>query len=99
MLRACGRAGKALGIGTFKVHHISLYCKKHRDLGPWHSQELAELVPAHNNVAYNVMVEIGKLRFRENRQVREIKQSLLDHHTIDLCTKEIELLIDKFVFY
>jgi hypothetical protein len=93
------RTIKALGIGTFKARHISLYCKKHRDLGPRHSQELAELVPAHNNVAYNVMVEIGKLRFRENRQVREIKQSLLDHHAIDLCSKEIELLIDKFVFY
>jgi len=93
------RTIKALGIGTFKARHLSLCCKQHRDRGPWHSQELAALVPAHNNVAYNVMVEVGKLRFRENRQVREIKQRLLEHHAIDLCTKEIELLIDKFVFY
>jgi hypothetical protein len=88
-----------LGIGIFKACHVFLYCKKHRGLGSWYSQELAELVSAHNNVAYNVMVEVGKLRFREHRQVREIKQNLLDHHAIDLCSKEIELLIDKFVFY
>jgi hypothetical protein len=97
--RGGARAGKALGIGTFCARHVSLYCKKHRELGAWHSQELAELVPPHGTVAYNVMVEVGKLRFRENRQVQEIQQSLLDHHTIDLCRKEIELLINKFVFY
>lgn len=93
------RTIKALGIGTFKARHIVLWCKEHRALGCWHSQELAELVPAHGTTAYDLIVEVGKLRFRENRQVREIREILLQQHSVELSSSEIEQLADRFVFY
>lgn len=88
-----------MGIGTFIAHHTTLYCKKHRELGIYRSKELDELVADNSNVAYNVIVEVGKLRFMENRQVNEILFSLLNKHSVELSTSEIELLIDKFIFY
>lgn len=97
--KTCTRTIKAMGIGTFQARHILLYCRSHRALGPWPSKELAELVPEHCNVAYNVIAEVGKLRFWENRQVREIQQTLLAQQSLDLCPREIEGLIDKFIFY
>lgn len=93
------RTIKAIGIGTFKAHHTMLYCKHHPELGFWCSEEIAQLVPANNNVAYNVIVEVGKLRFMENRQVDEIQEMLFNKHAVDVSTSEIELLIDKFIFY
>jgi len=57
------------------------------------------LAANNSNVAYDVIVEIGKLRFIENRQVGEIQSTLFERHSIDLSTSEIELLIDKFIFY
>ena len=75
------------------------YCKEHPELGSWHPKELEELVAGNCNVAYNVIVQIGKLRFTENRQVGEIQSALLQDHSIDLSISEIELLIDKFIFY
>jgi hypothetical protein len=93
------RTIKAIGIGVFKAHHTVLCCKRHRELGSWRSTELAALVPSHNNVAYSVLVEVGKLRFRESRQVEEIQEILLQQHSVDISTSEIERLIDKFIFY
>lgn len=99
ILKTYKRTIKAVGIGTFRAHHTILYCKRHPDLGFWSSEELAKLVPANSNVAYNVIVEVGKLRFMENRQVEEIKSTLFEKHLVDLSASEIELLIEKFIFY
>ena len=99
ILKTYKRTIKAVGIGTFHAHHTILYCKRHPDLGFWRSEELAKLVPANSNVAYNVIVEVGKLRFMENRQVEEIKNILFEKHLVDLSASEIELLIEKFIFY
>lgn len=93
------RMVKALGIGTVRAHHTFLYCKRHPQLGVWRSKELDELVAPNSNVAYTVMVEIGKLRFLENRQIKEIQSILLQQHSVELSMSEIELLVDKFVFY
>lgn len=60
---------------------------------------MTKLVPANSNVAYNVIVEVGKLRFMENRQVEEIKRTLFEKHLVDLSASEVELLIEKFIFY
>jgi len=93
------RTIKSIGIGTFKAHYTILHCKHHPELGFWYSEELAQIVPANNNVAYNVIVEVGKLRFMENRQVDEIQEILFNKHDVILSVSEIELLIDKFIFY
>ena len=93
------RTIKSVGIGSFKAHHTVLYCNHHPELGCWCSEELAQLAPEGSNVAYNVIVEVGKLRFMENRQVAEIQEILMIKHDIILSISEIELLIDKFIFY
>jgi hypothetical protein len=46
-----------------------------------------------------VTVEVGKLRFLESRQVSEIQLILLKRHSIELSTSEIEILINRFLFY
>lgn len=99
MLKTKNRTVKALGIGTFHAHHTTLYCKSHRELGVWRSKELDELVAPNSNVAYSVIVEIGKWRFLEKRQVKEIQSILYQKHSVALSTSEIEILVDKFVFY
>ena len=57
------------------------------------------IVPADSNFAFNVLVEVGKLRFNENRQVAEIQFILLEKHAIKISTSEVEVLINNFLFY
>jgi hypothetical protein len=99
VFKTCQRTIKAIGIGIFRAHHTLLYCPQHPELGFYSSQELATLVPPNSNVGYNVLVEIGRLRFQEQRQVIEIQETLMRQHAIGVSTSEIELLIDKFIFY
>jgi len=57
------------------------------------------IVPANSNFAYNVLVEVGKLRFNETRQVAEIQLILLEKHAIKISDSEVEVLINNFLFY
>ncbi len=57
------------------------------------------IVPADSNFAYNVLVEVGKLRFNETRQVAEIQLILLEKHAIKISTSQVEVLINNFLFY
>ena len=50
------------------------------------------IVPADSNFAFNVLVEVGKLRFNETRQVAEIQLILLEKHAIKISTSEVEVL-------
>jgi hypothetical protein len=99
VLKTAERTIKSIGIGTFKAHQTVLYCKQHPELGCWRSEELAQFAPDNSNVAYNVIVEVGKLRFMENRQVDEIQKILWNKHAVAVSVSEIEILIDKFIFY
>lgn len=90
---------KAVGIGTFIAHETTLYCPHHPDNGSWKSTELPMIVPPGSNFAYSVIVEVGKLRFRENRQVAEIQWILLERHGIEISISEIEAHINNFIFY
>jgi len=76
-----------------------MYCPQHPDIGAFKSTELPMIVPADANFAYNVLVEVGKLRFNENRQVAEIQLILLEKHAIKISTSEVEVLINNFLFY
>jgi hypothetical protein len=89
----------AIGIGTFIAHETTKYCPQHPHIGSFKSCELPMIVPADSNFAYNVLVEVGKLRFNENRQVAEIQLILLQKHTIKISTSEVEVLINNFLFY
>ncbi len=90
---------KAVGIGTFIAHETTLYCPQHPDNGSWKSTELPMIVPPDSNFAYSVIVEVGKLRFRENRQVAEIQWILFERHGITISISEIEAHINNFIFY
>jgi hypothetical protein len=57
------------------------------------------IVPTDSNFAFNVLVEVGKLRFNENRQVAEIQLILLQKHAIKISTSEVEVMINNFIFY
>jgi hypothetical protein len=46
-----------------------------------------------------VIIEVGKFRFIESRQVPEIQLMLLERHSIAISTSEIERLINRFIFY
>ena len=46
-----------------------------------------------------MIVEIGRLRFLQSRQVVEIQLMLLERHSIEISTSEIEHLINRFLFY
>jgi len=90
---------KMLGVGYFTAHHTLLYCPQHKDIGPLKSRDLQKLVPHDSNVAYNVIVEIGKLRFFKNRQVSEIRLILDEQYSVTLSISEIERQINSFIFY
>jgi hypothetical protein len=49
------------------------------------------IVPAGSNFAFNVLVEVGKLRFNETRQVAEIQLILLEKHAIKISTSQVEV--------
>jgi hypothetical protein len=89
----------AIGIGTFIAHETTKYCPQHPDIGSFKSGELPMIVPADSNFAFNVLVEVGKLRFNENRQVAEIQFTLLQKHAIKISTSEVEVMINNFIFY
>lgn len=93
------RTIKATGIGTFIAHHTTLYCPIHPELGSWKSTDLLKIVPPDSNVSYSVIIEVGKLRFIESRQVAEIQLILLEKHSIAISSSEIERLINRFIFY
>jgi hypothetical protein len=99
ILKSGSRTVKSIGIGIFQAHHTTLYCPEHRDIGNYKSTELSLIVPPDSNIAYDVIVETGKLRFKENRQVAEIQLILLERHSISISTSKIELLIKDFIFY
>lgn len=93
------RTIKATGIGEFKAHHTTLYCPEHPELGSWRSSDLLKIIPPDSNVAYSVIIEIGRLRFLQSCQVAEIQLMLLERHSIEISTSEIERLINRFLFY
>jgi hypothetical protein len=93
------RTIKAIGIGTFIAHHTTLYCPEHPELGLWKSTDLQKIVPPDSNFSYSVIIEVGKSRFIESRQVAEIQLILLERHSIDISISEIERLINRFIFY
>ncbi len=89
------RTIKTLGVGIFNAHQTIHYCKDHTELGVFKSQELTELVPDNSNVSYSIIAEVGKLRYLEHRQVKEIGNILYAKHAIRLSSSELELLIEK----
>lgn len=90
---------KTIGIGSFIGHHTIRYCPEHPDIGPFQSADLSKIVPPDSNFSYSVIVAIGNLRFSKKRQVQEIQQTMMERHSIEISNSEIEMLINRFIYY
>jgi hypothetical protein len=99
VLKTERRLVKTLGIGTFETHITHLHRATQEQLDTFASHALNELVAPVNRVAYDVLVEIGWLRFKHQRKVEEIADYLFKQHAVELSNSEIENLINKFIFY
>ena len=99
VLKTGRRTIHSIGIGTFFAYYKQLECKQHPELGPWHCEELSQIVSPNSNYAYDVICEVGKLRFNKYRQVQEIQAVLQEKYDLPISESEIELLIYKFVLY
>ena len=96
ILKTGRRTIHSIGIGTFFAYYKQLECKQHPELGPWHCEELSRIVSPNSNYAYDVICEVGKLRFNKYRQVQEIQAVLQEKYGFPISESEIELLIYKF---
>ena len=64
----------------------------------FHSEALRRLVPRCCNVAWDVLVFVGRALFEQHQNVEQVRQGLLARH-VDLCASEIEYLGQKFITY
>lgn len=62
------------------------------------SDALLRLVPSHCNVAYDVLVFVGRALFQRHRTAQEVRAELLGRD-VRLCASEVDYLGRKFVTY
>ncbi|RLC31397.1 MAG: transposase [Deltaproteobacteria bacterium] len=62
------------------------------------SDTLRQLVPARSNVAYDVMVFIGRSMYQRHKTTEEIRAELATRNVL-LCASEINYLGRKFILY
>ena len=80
--------------GPFIAHETIFQCQScWRSFG---SEALLRLVPSRCNVAYDVLVFVGRAFFQRYRTTREIRSELLAKN-LRLCASEIDCLARKFV--
>jgi len=62
------------------------------------SDTLLQLVPARSNVAYDVMIFVGRALYQRHRTTEEIRAELAGRNVL-LCASEINYLGRKFILY
>ena len=80
----------------FIAHETLLQCPECRRT--FQSEDLRRLVPSRCNVAWDVLVFVGRSLFEHHRTVSQIRQALLDRN-VCLCPSEVEYLGRKFITY
>jgi hypothetical protein len=80
----------------FIAHETILECPQCGSL--FHSEALRRLVPRCCNVAWDVLVFVGRALFEQHQNVEQVRQRLFTRH-IDLCASQIEYLGQKFITY
>ena len=80
----------------FTAHETVLECPRCGSL--FHSEALRCLVPRCCNVAWDVLVFVGRALFEQHQNIERVRQGLLARH-VDLCASEIEYLGQKFITY
>jgi hypothetical protein len=82
--------------GPFIVHETVSYCPGCGSV--FGSDALRKLVPARSNVAYDVMVFVGRALFQRNRTTEETRTELAARNVL-LSASEIDYLGRKFILY
>lgn len=82
--------------GPFVAHEILLYCPACSRV--FDSEALLRLVPPRCNVAYDVMVFIGRGLFLRYRSTDELRLELLNRN-VRLCPSEVDYLGRKFILF
>jgi hypothetical protein len=62
----------------------------------FHSEALRRMVPPCCNVAWDVLVFVGRALFEQHQNVEQVRQGLFVRH-VNLCASEIEYLGKKFI--
>jgi hypothetical protein len=84
-------------LGEPRVRSIQKQCPVCRRI--YRSEEYSELVPAHGNYAFDLIVEVGLGRFLRHRQNREIQQELDKGWGLHLSCSTISELAQSFLDY
>lgn len=80
----------------FIAHETLLICPECQRT--FQAEDLRRLVPSRCNVAWDVLVFVGRSLFERHRTVAQIRQALLDRN-VSLCPSEVEYLGRKFIAY
>jgi hypothetical protein len=77
-------------------HHIKKcpVCKRE-----YPYEELSALVPPYGNYAYDIIIEIGNLRFHNHRQNKEIQKEIQNRYHLFLSKSSINVLSHRFLDY
>jgi hypothetical protein len=95
--------GVTLAHGHFQVCETIYVCVNGCKEGKGrvtHGQEaVARLLPPRSTVGYDVMVQVGLLRFTRQMQRDEILTTMHDEHGVSLCSGEVSVLCRNFLLY
>lgn len=72
-------------------------CKKCNQ--KYYSSELLNLVQKHCNYSYDCIVEVGKLRYLEKRQISEIEEIFINRYDLQISYTQIRRLCYKFLYF
>ena len=77
-------------------HHIKKcpVCKRE-----YPYEGLSALVPPYGNYAYDIIIEVGNLRFRNHRQNKEIQKEIQNRYHLFLSESSINVLAYRFLDY
>jgi len=81
--------------GLLKITEITRHCPLHNDLVFRHQ---TKLTPPKSKYGFDIIVDIGRLRFLEHKQIGEIHESLRKNG-IDIPVRTIEHLCQRFLHY
>lgn len=80
----------------FIAHETVLECPQCQRI--FSSDDLRRIVPSRCNVAWDVLVFVGRSLFEHHRSVGQVRKALLARN-VDLCASEVDYLGRKFITY
>jgi hypothetical protein len=85
-----------LHIGMFIAHRSVYHCSDCNEI--YYPEELKKIVPAHCNIGYDVMVDVGKSMFVHHRTISETL-SRLKQFNISISGSAVSDLAKRFIAY